>query len=1593
MSRNRELAVIDVVPSLEIDDSLRPVSVFGVDVKTLHYTLVGVCWALIISAAPPAKAVGPETDVQFQRLTLSEEFHSEGADFADINGDQHNDIISGPFWYQGPDFRQRHRYMPGDRHSIKAYSDHFFTFAHDFNHDGRPDVLVIGMPGQPAHWFQNPGDEMVPWKQHPVIDDVGGESPAWMDLTGDGNPELVCVRGGRFGYAQPDWKQPTEAWTFTPVSPDRGYGRFTHGLGVGDVDGDGHADLLETNGWYAGPSKSADASLFHQQAFAQSGGAQMHVYDFDGDGDNDVVSVQNAHAWGLTWFQRRGSGDDQLWVPHPILSEDPSDNPYRLAISQMHALALADIDGDGVQDLITGKRFYAHGGADPGAFQLPVLYWLRTVRLPGGGVEFQPHLIDNRVGVGTQLTVADINRDGRADILVAGKLGTYLLINQQSSSPITTAVAVGSEPGTGDFALGVRNSEPLSPQQEQQSFVLPPGFEAQLVAAEPEIDKPLNMAFDAQGRLWVTCTREYPYPVEVGTPGRDSIKILEDRDGDGRADQITTFADGLNIPIGLYPYKDGVICYSIPHIWHLRDTDGDGKCDQRDKLYGPFDHTRDTHGMCNSFTRGYDGWMYACHGFNNQSTVAGQDGHAVTMHSGNTFRIRLDGSRIEHYTYGQVNPFGMAYDARGDLLTADCHTKPVTLLIRGGHYDSFGRPHYGLGYVPDVMDHLHGSTAIGGIAVCTDSSSFPKVYQNSAFGGNVMTSRVNRNSLIYRGGSLQAQEESDFLISGDPWFRPVDLQFGPDGGLYVADFYNRIIGHYEEPLNHPGRDRTSGRIWKIVYRPHDDRRDPSPASGEQTPVALESLDLDRLIARLDSPLLATRMRVADRIVDHIGTSATDVIRHAYQSSSSPRQRIHLLWILYRLEAVTQRELDDASSADDSLLRAHAFRVRAELDDSFGDPSEPLLAGFADPDPLVRREAVLASAQHSVPSCVTPLMELFRNTPESDPHTRHAIRMALRNQLRDEATFQIVEQNLSSEHVELLAGICLALKTPAAGAFVSGKIDTLATADRETLGQYIKLAIGTASGTSVDRMVQVTRSQFANDRDFQLQVLQSVRADARIQKALPESIRAWAQDLATELLALQQETSPLPWQSLSLGESPSQQAVWDISSRRQSADGVRPTVLWSSFPHGEQRTGIYRSAPFPLPHEFQFWLAGHDGLPTEPIQNKNLVRVCDAKTGEILQTFSPPRNDVAQLQTWNPDQDSTENLVGRSVHVELVDADSGSAFAWLAAGRFSVDAINPCEWIKDRRIGVALAGQFRLRDLRDELVRLGKISNDQETRYTVARAVAEIDDHSHAKSLAEAIAVDGLDSQNQIKIIDAIGNAAGGSELLAIAMQQATASEQLNVARQLVTNQQDTDVLLTLIEAGQASNRLLVAPEIRSKIDVIANERQQQLVDTLTASLPDEGTQVAALIRDRQATFDASKADVNRGKELFAKHCSLCHQVAGGGTQVGPNLDGIGNRGLARICEDILAPHRNVDLSFRSTTILDDDGRVLVGLVQNETDAQLTLIDATGKPHLIDKLSIETRKQTMLSPMPGNIADIIDPSQFNDLLSYLLSLNH
>ena len=300
----------------------------------------------------------PGTSHRFRKVTLSTEFTCEGASHGDFDRDGVQDVVAGPYWYAGPTFSARHRLYPPMVFDPKGYSDCFFAFVRDFNSDGWDDVLVVGFPGQAASWLENPKQPGVDmdWQRHPAFDIVDNEAPTFTDLTGDGAPELVFTNGGRLGWAAPDAAAPAAPWTFHPLSPAESFGAFTHGLGVGDVDGDGRADVLEATGWWKQPASLSGEPLWQRrpQSFG-AGGAQMLVVDVDGDGSGDVITSLAAHGSGLAWYEQ---GASATFTQHVIVSPDEASNGF--ALHEPHALALADIDADGLPDIVTGERFWGH---------------------------------------------------------------------------------------------------------------------------------------------------------------------------------------------------------------------------------------------------------------------------------------------------------------------------------------------------------------------------------------------------------------------------------------------------------------------------------------------------------------------------------------------------------------------------------------------------------------------------------------------------------------------------------------------------------------------------------------------------------------------------------------------------------------------------------------------------------------------------------------------------------------------------------------------------------------------------------------------------------------------------------------------------------------------------------------------------------------------------------------------------------------------------------------------------------------------------------------------------------------------------------
>ncbi len=377
----------------------------------------------------------------YRKVPLSDQFFSEGATFGDLNRDGHPDAIAGPYWYEGPDFQVRHEIYPALPFDPLKYSDNFFVFVHDFNVDGWDDLLVLGFPGVDASWFENPGAKGGMWRRHVAFLPIDNESPTFGQLFAKGPPVIICMSGGRLGYATWDPKEPTRVWTFHAISGPMGWERYAHGLGFGDINGDGRNDILEKDAWWEQPASLTGEPVWKRHAFPFSakGGAQMHVFDVNGDGLPDVITSKQAHGYGLSWFEQVRAADGEIsFTEHVILGETPAGQLHGVQFAQLHAVALADCDGDGLPDIITGKRWWAHGPTgDVDATAAPLLCIFTLRRGPNQTATFEPHVIDDTTGVGTQLVAGDVNGDGLPDFIVGNKRGTAVLLSQPVKNSAT----------------------------------------------------------------------------------------------------------------------------------------------------------------------------------------------------------------------------------------------------------------------------------------------------------------------------------------------------------------------------------------------------------------------------------------------------------------------------------------------------------------------------------------------------------------------------------------------------------------------------------------------------------------------------------------------------------------------------------------------------------------------------------------------------------------------------------------------------------------------------------------------------------------------------------------------------------------------------------------------------------------------------------------------------------------------------------------------------------------------------------------------------------------------------------------------------
>lgn len=352
-----------------------------------------------------------------------------------------------------------------------------------------------------------------------------------------------------------------------------------------------------------------------------------------------------------------------------------------------------------------------------------------------------------------------------------------------------------------------------TPAEALKKMQVPEGFSVELVVSEPDLINPVAFTFDEKGRIWVVESLEYPR-ASAG-PGRDRVKILEDTNQDGKIDKVTIFAEGLNIPSGIAVGHGGVWVANSPDILFLKDTDGDGKADHKEIVVTGFGRD-DTHELPNSLTFGPDGWLYGYNGVFNFSHIKHQGKeHRFTCA---LFRIHPRTREFELFAEGVSNPWGLAFDKEGSAFASACVIDHLWHLVESGYY------HRQAGVYPpftwklgSIVKHKHHMAAYSGLHYF-DSDAYPPEYREVLYMGNIHGNGINADKLERSGSSYFAKTRPDFLLANDAWFMPVSQKTGPDGCLYILDWYDQYHCYQDARRDPAGIDRLRGRIYRVRYK-------------------------------------------------------------------------------------------------------------------------------------------------------------------------------------------------------------------------------------------------------------------------------------------------------------------------------------------------------------------------------------------------------------------------------------------------------------------------------------------------------------------------------------------------------------------------------------------------------------------------------------------------------------------------------------------------------------------------------------------------------------------------------------------------------
>jgi putative membrane-bound dehydrogenase-like protein len=1492
-----------------------------------------------------------ETQITWKRQQLHGDFYSEGAAIGDINGDGKPDVVAGPFWWEGPAFEKKHAYYEPKIFSINGYSDNFFAYVQDFNADQKNDILILGFPGKEARLYLNPSThDDKPWPMHIVADVVDNESPVFTDITGDGKPEIVCSTGGKFGWFAPNWEKPTEKWPFVAVTEDVKVAKFTHGLGVGDVNGDGLPDLLEARRWWenqgAGVANSspdlASPAPWTQHNFAAGigGGAQMFAYDFDGNGKNDVFTSLAAHRYGVAvYLQDKHTSDlmtsptvyisrgppikvgsrvkidsdgkeipgtfEDLSGPHwtrvMLASEQPQDNDYGIVFSQPHAAYLADMDGDGIKDIITGKRYWAHNGHDPDERGARVIYWYQTKRDGKGGVDFVPHLVDAESGVGVDVQVGDVNGDKLPDIVVGNKAGVFILTQErkESTADVTPKKMYGPAlMPQKDYAHGTRVSgerlrpagslsrpaedrpkaganTPASASDRTASggtpdaaretralphaldlMQLPGGFKAELIASEPDLVQPIAFTFDERGRIWVVEGNSYPKPREVGA-GQDRIKILEDQDGDGVFETKNIFCEGLNLVSGIELGFGGVWVGAAPYLMFIpRDGDKPLPLGSNRAIPGPSGSEGAKNGPATqvpglNFTAYalLDGWGSQDTHETLNSFIWGPDGWLYGCHG--------------VFTHSKVGKPGTPDDQRKPINAGVWRYHPVrhefeifaegTSNPWGLDYDQYGEFFVTACVIPHLYHIVPGGR-----------------YQRQA--------GQHFNPYTYDDIKTIADHAH---YAGNP--RPDVAQNKTTGAGIVNDDTNALGGGHA----HCGLAIYQSSLFPPTYR---------------NQLIFGNLHGHRLVTNYTDPHAST----------YVGKHGSDFMRANDMHFIPVTQKVGPDGALYVSDWSDEQICHRGSNAVENWDRSNGRIYRVSY-----DGWKPWKGDLAkESDEALAKLAVQTENEWESRMARRVLMEKIATMPKSREKLISLVAVFDNNE--DPSWPLKTETWLRHEWLGSLLMPDVYLQN----------LDFDAKHNERLVAQRVRSA--------------ASQPDFA---DTDLRVLNDAA-----QKHPSSIVR---RELASALQRLpQDQRSPIATALLAHGED--------------KDDPLIPLLIW------------YGIEP----------LVGSD-----PKVGLELARVSKLpKVTEFiyrrLSSDDAGRASMLSELTKEPDAAKRETTLAmilnsaRGAGKLTMPPDWAATAAKLKAGGTAEKPVTEL---------CALFGNAEaLQSFRNQL---SSATLDTPTREKALSVLLQSQDTASAKLLQQILAQDAPISLRR-KSIQALASLKDPAtpQVLGALLPKLSANELPDAVNTLASTKEGSKELLKAVEAKTVPATAL-SPFIVRQLTAFDNKEINALIKSawgdVNAPKADLGERTKKY-RELLTPAALAKGDLAKGKMLFTMTCGQCHKLFGEGQNVGPDITGSNRADLNYLLENVLDPNAVIGKAYQLNLFTMKDGRVMSGVIKEESPAAVKIAMMGGVEFTLPQPDIAKREVSKLSTMPEGLFDALKPEQVIDLVKYLQS---